>query len=108
MGLLDKGLDIDVLSFAFSVIEGKWKIYILFWLCKSEVMRYSDLRRALGPVTHNVLSSKLKELEADGLIIRCEYPQVPPKVEYSLSEKGKAFIPVLERLCEWGETYMEV
>ena len=66
-----------------------WKMQILFWLWKNNVMRYSELKRALGDVTHKMLSSKLKELEADGLIVRHEYPGVPPKVEYYLSELEK-------------------
>lgn len=89
-------------AYALSLIDGKWKMQILFWLWKSDTLRYSELKRALGKVTHKMLSSQLKELEKDQLIVRKEYPQVPPKVEYSLSEKGKSMMPVLSALCRWG------
>ena len=79
-----------------SLIDGKWKMHILFWLWKKQVLRYSELKRALGTITHKMLSTQLKELEKDDLIIRNEYPQVPPKVEYSLSPRGLTLMPVLE------------
>ncbi|WP_197726524.1 winged helix-turn-helix transcriptional regulator [Cohnella abietis] len=90
-------------SYAISLIDGKWKMHILFWIWKKEILRYSELKRALGNVTHKMLSTQLKELEADNLLIRREYPQVPPKVEYSLSPKGFTLMPVLEMLCTWGK-----
>ena len=77
-------------------------MHILFWLWKKEVLRYSELKRLLGKVTHKMLSNQLKELEEDGIIIRTEYPQVPPKVEYSLSDMGKSMMPILQSLCTWG------
>ena len=89
-------------AYAISLIDGKWKMHILFWLWKREILRYSELKRALGRVTHKMLSNQLKELENDGLIQRREYPQVPPKVEYSLSETGKTLMPVLSAVCRWG------
>ena len=66
-------------------------------------MNYSELKRNLTPITHKMLSTQLKELEEDGIIIRKEYPQVPPKVEYSLSEKGISFIPIINAMCDWGK-----
>ena len=93
-------------TYALSLIEGKWKLHILFWLWKVEVMRYGELKRNLGKITHKMLSSQLKELERDELIIRNEYPQVPPKVEYSLSEKGKTMMPILNTFCHWGKDNM--
>jgi DNA-binding HxlR family transcriptional regulator len=90
-------------AYAMSLIEGKWKMHILFWLWKTEVLRYGQLKRNLEGISHKMLAAQLKELEADSLIIRTEYPQVPPKVEYSLSEKGKSLMPVMQALCEWGE-----
>lgn len=69
---------------------------------EKEVLRYSELKRALGSVTHKMLSSQLKELETSGIIIRTEYPQVPPKVEYSLSAIGQSMMPILQSLCKWG------
>lgn len=73
---------------------------------KKEILRYSDLKRALGKVTHKMLSNQLKELESDSIIIRKEYPQVPPKVEYSLSDTGKSMMPILNSLCKWGHEYV--
>ena len=80
-------VDIRPFNYAVSIIGGKWKMQILFWLWKYEIMRYEEIKRALDGVTHKMLSTKLKELESDGLIIRHEYPGVPPKVEYYLSER---------------------
>lgn len=94
-------------EYALSVIGGKWKMHILFWLWKGEILRYGELKTALPKITHKMLSNQLKELESDGLIIRKEYPQVPPKVEYSLSERGKSLMPVLQSLCLWGLDNLE-
>lgn len=106
--MLDKNLvDIKPFAYAISLINGKWKMHILFWLWKTNILRYSELKKSLGIVTHKMLSNQLKELEADGLIIRNEYPQVPPKVEYSLSEKGLSLMPVLQALCNWGHDHIE-
>lgn len=82
-------------------------MHILFWLWKVEVMRYGELKKALGQVTHKMLSQKLKELENDHLIIRKEYPQVPPKVEYFLSPKGQSLMPILQEICKWSNQNME-
>ena len=71
---------------------------LLYW--------FNALQKYLNMISHKTLSCVLKELEKDDLIIRKEYHQIPPKVEYSLSEKGKSFIPILYALCEWGEEYM--
>lgn len=100
--------EVDVHPFAYtiSLVDGKWKMHILFWLWKKEVLRYSELERALGKATHKMLSHQLKELEKDDLIVRKEYPQVLPKVEYFLSEKGKSLMPVLSALCQWGHSHI--
>ena len=103
---MEQEVNITPFAYAMSLIEGKWKMHILFWLWKKEVLRYSELKRALGKVTHKMLSTQLKELEADGLIIRHEYPQVPPKVEYYMSERGLSLMPVLQSLCEWGTKHI--
>jgi len=96
-------------TYAMSLIDGKWKMHILFWLLKKEPLRYGELKKRLGRITHKMLSTQLKELEKDGLINRKEYPQVPPKVEYRLTEKGISLMPVLNSLCQWGgEHYPEV
>ncbi|MDB2104217.1 winged helix-turn-helix transcriptional regulator [Clostridium paraputrificum] len=102
----EKHVDVRPFAYAISLIEGKWKMHILFWLWKKNVLRYSELKRALGNVTHKMLSNQLKELEHDGIIVRKEYPQVPPKVEYSLSEKGKSMMPILSSFCAWGKEHI--
>ena len=65
-------------------------------------MRFNEMKRYLGTITDKTLSNNLKELEADRLVVRKEYPQIPPKVEYSLSERGKSLMKVLDQLCAWG------
>ena len=67
------------------------------------VVRYNELQRYIKRISYKTLSLSLKELENDGLIIRKEYPQIPPKVEYSLSERGKSLMPILDGMCEWGD-----
>ena len=89
-------------DYAMSLVGGKWKMHILHLLSNKEILRYGELKKALGKITHKMLSTQLKELEKDGLIHRKEYPQVPPKVEYSLSEKGLSLIPIMTSLCIWG------
>jgi DNA-binding HxlR family transcriptional regulator len=83
------------------VIGGKWKPLILFYL-KGGALRFSDLRRRVPSVTQKMLTDRLRELERDGIVHRKVYPQVPPKVEYSLTAYGKTLAPVLEAMCAWG------
>lgn len=99
-------VDIKPFEYALSLIGGKWKMQILFWLWKRETMRYSEIKRALGSATHKMLSARLKELAGDGLILRFEHPGVPPKVEYRLSEKGLSLMPVLQSICQWGHDHI--
>lgn len=101
-----KEIDVRPFAYAISLVDRKWKMHILFWLWKKEILRYSEIKRALGKVTHKMLSSQLKELENDGIVIRKEYPQVPPKVEYCLSEKGKSIMPILRAFCKWGHEHI--
>ncbi len=90
-------------GYTLSVIGGKWKMLILYLLAENQPVRFNDLKRRIGAITFKTLSSQLKELEADGIVRRKEYPQIPPKVEYSLTQKAETLLPVLEQLCEWGE-----
>lgn len=92
-------------GYTMKILSGKYKMIILYWLEEFEVMRYGELKRTLGNITHKMLSDTLKELESDDLIIRKEYPQVPPKVEYRLSERGKSLVPILGAMCDWGEEH---
>ncbi|MFF2479825.1 winged helix-turn-helix transcriptional regulator [Paenibacillus sp. NPDC058071] len=89
-------------GYTLSLINGKYKMIILYWLAENKVLRHNELRRNIGSISFKTLSVMLKELEADGLIIRKEFPQVPPKVEYSLSERGISLIPLLDMMCDWG------
>ena len=78
---------------------------VLYTLATFEVVRFNELQRFIGMISYKTLSATLKELEQDQLIIRTEYPQVPPKVEYRLSDRGRSLIPLLNQMCEWGEEH---
>lgn len=93
--------------YTLSLINGKYKMVILYCLIEFKVVRYNQLKKYIKTISHKTLSSSLKELEADGLILRKEYPQIPPKVEYSLSEKGRSLMKILDQLCIWGEENRE-
>ncbi|WP_201772997.1 winged helix-turn-helix transcriptional regulator [Clostridium butyricum] len=103
---IDTPIDVRPFGYAISLINGKWKMHILFWIWHNDVLRYNELKRRLGHVSHKMLSSQLKELESDGVIFRNEYPQVPPKVEYSLTELGISLMPILDALCAWGHEHV--
>lgn len=90
-------------SYTLSLISGKHKMVILYCLMEFETVRFNEMKRYLKRVTDKTLSINLKELEQDGLIIRNEYLQIPPKVEYSLSKRGQSLMRVLDELCIWGE-----
>ena len=89
-------------SYTLSLIAGKYKPIILYCLMEYEPVRFNEMQRYLGRVADKTLSRNLKELEADGLIHREMYPEVPPRVEYSLTERGSSLVHVLDRLCDWG------
>lgn len=88
------------------VIGGKWKPLIL-WHLKGEVLRYNTLQQTLPGISPKMLTKQLRELEEDGIVKREMYPEIPPRVEYSLTDFGRTIIPVLEALAEWGFEYME-
>ena len=90
-------------SYTLSLISGNHKMVILYCLMEFETVRFNELKRYLKTISDKTLSTNLKELETDRLIVRAEYPQIPPKVEYSLSERGKSLMTVLDQLCVWGE-----
>lgn len=93
-------------GYTLSVIGGKHKMIILYCLAQnSGLMRFNELHRTMANISYKVLSATLKEMVADGVLVRREYPQIPPKVEYSLTEKGKSLIPLMEELCAWGKKY---
>ena len=90
-------------SYTLSLISGKYKMVILYCLMEYEVVRFNELKRYLKNISDKTLSTNLKELESDRLIIRRAYPQIPPQVEYSLSDRGTSLMAVLDQLCIWGE-----
>lgn len=94
-------------GYTLSMIGGKWRLVILYWLVEYEAIRFNELQRKIGTITYKTLSTELKEMETDGLIIRKEYPQIPPKVEYSLSDKGRSLYPIMESMCQWGMEHSE-
>jgi DNA-binding HxlR family transcriptional regulator len=93
------------LDAALAVVGGKWKPLILFHLAH-ETRRYGNLRRAIGTVSDKVLVQQLKELEVDGIIVRVDFGEVPPKVEYSLTPFGQTLAEALKPLCAWGTQHM--
>jgi len=92
-------------GYTMSIIGGKYKMIILYWLGEYGTLRHNALHRLIGKISFKMLSSTLKELESDGLIVRTAYPQMPPRVEYSLSDKGKSLIPILFEMCDWGDKH---
>ena len=92
-------------SYTLSLISGKHKMVILYCLMEFGPVRFNQMKRYLKTVSDGTLSANLKELEADGLVCRKEYPQIPPKVEYSLTERGRSLMVVLDQLCIWGEEH---
>ena len=92
-------------SYTLSLINGKYKMTILYTLMEFGAVRFNEMKKYIGSISYKTLSTTLKELEADQLVNRKEYPQIPPKVEYSLTERGKSLIPILDNMCEWGENH---
>ena len=97
----DARLEETGFNYTMSLIQGKYKMFILYTLMEYEVVRFNELQKYIKTISYKTLSSTLKELEADGLVHREEYPQIPPKVEYSLTKRGKSLIPILDQMCEW-------
>jgi len=91
---------------ALEIVGGKWKLVILEHLTGG-VRRFGELRRTMPAITARMLTRQLRELEADGLVLRTVYTQVPPKVEYSLTDIGRSLKPLLEQLRTWGEWYRD-
>ncbi|MDO5106448.1 helix-turn-helix domain-containing protein, partial [Capnocytophaga sp.] len=102
----DKTAPVCSVDYAFRRIGGKYKGRILWYLHKGEVLRYGELRKRLSDSTSKMLTQTLRELEEDGLVHRKVYHEVPPKVEYSLTEIGKELIPFIDYLRQWGEKQM--
>lgn len=101
----DASLDETGFSYTLSLINGKYKMIILYSLMEFGTVRFNEMKGYIKGISYKTLSTNLKELEADGLVHREEYPQVPPKVEYSLTETGRSLIPILDAMCEWGDVH---
>ena len=86
------------------LLAGRWKPMIVFWLL-DRARRFNELQRDLGPITHRTLSRQLKELEDDGLILRRDYGEIPPRVDYRLTELGRSLEPVLKAMSDWAEAH---
>lgn len=96
------------LEYGLEVFGGKWNSRIICVLAAKEVLRYSELRKEMGNITDAVLSASLKELITNGIVIRKSYDEIPPRVEYFLSEKGRSVVPILQSICKWsGAFYKE-
>lgn len=92
---------------ALFLLSGKWRTHIIYELCKNRVMRFGELKKSLRGITNSMLSAALRELEDNEIVHREQFASIPPKVEYSLTEKGKALLPVFTELAKWSENHAE-
>lgn len=90
------------------ILGGKWKIEILYYIAFQNVHRFGELRRCIGDITESSLTKQLRELESDSFISRYDFQEVPPHVEYSLTDLGQSFIPVIEHMKQWGEKNLNI
>jgi DNA-binding HxlR family transcriptional regulator len=96
------------LTYALDIIGQKWKLPIMWYLFENDVTRYNELKRKVKGITNMMLTKSLKELEEHNLIVRIQYETIPPKVEYSLTERGKKLLPTLNELSKWGEEQLKL
>ena len=89
------------------LISGKWRTHIIYELCKKPSCRFGELKKALPQITNTMLTSTLRDLENYGIVHREQFNEIPPHVEYSLTEKGHALLPTFLELAKWGENYLE-
>jgi len=94
--------------YALDIVGQKWKLPIMWYLFENETTRYNELKRRVKGITYMMLTKSLQELEAHKLVIRIQYETIPPKVEYSLTERGKDLLPTLNELYEWGEKQIKL
>lgn len=95
------------MEYTMNEIAGKWKLVILWHIYDNKIIRYGELKRCVGQISHKMLSNQLKELVEAEIIHKEMYHQVPPKVEYTLTDKGKTLILILDLMYKWGETFMD-
>lgn len=103
----DKSIVTCNMEYTMNKIAGKWKLVILWHIYDKKVIRYGELKKSISKITHKMLSNQLKELADDNLIHKESYHEIPPRVEYSLTEHGKTLIPVMDMLFEWGKSSRE-
>ncbi|OOM14239.1 winged helix-turn-helix transcriptional regulator [Clostridium saccharobutylicum] len=96
------------LIYALEIIGQKWKLPIMWYLFDNDFTRYNELKRKVKGITNMMLTKSLKELEEHNLIVRIQYETIPPKVEYALTERGKALLPALNELSIWGEEQLKL
>ena len=101
----DSGLNMhEEMRRAFALLSGKWKLEIM-WLINQRVYRFGELRKAIPGITQHMLTAQLRELEADGLVVRTVFAEVPPRVEYEITEKARGLGPAMEALAAWWRQY---
>lgn len=108
MAQYKKKMDDDIrcpLEYGLAVFGGKWKSRIICVLSAKEKLRYSEIRKEMYNITDAVLAATLKELITNGIIARRSYDEIPPRVEYSLTEKGKSVVPILQSICQWSGVF---
>ena len=93
------------LEYGLDIFGGKWKSRIICVLAEQKILRYSVLRREMSNITDAVLAAMLKELLVDGIIVRRQFDEIPPRVEYSLTQKGESVVPILQSICRWAGIY---
>ncbi len=93
------------LEYGLDIFGGKWKSRVICVLAEKKTLRYSALRKEMTNITDAVLASTLKELMADGIIERAQFNEIPPRVEYSLTDKGISVVPILQSICRWSGAY---
>ncbi len=108
MAKYKKKLEDDIrcpLEYGLTIFGGKWKSRIICVLSAKETLRYSEIRKEMYNITDAVLAATLKDLIADGMVDRKSYDEIPPRVEYSLTEKGGSVVPILQSICQWSDIY---
>ncbi|MDF3817118.1 winged helix-turn-helix transcriptional regulator [Clostridioides difficile] len=95
------------IHYALDIVGGKWKLPIICMLAVENPIRYSSIKRKLDGITNTMLAQSLKDLESNGIVHRKQYNEIPPKVEYTLTSKGKSIVPILQQFANWGATNMQ-
>ena len=88
------------------MLQGKWKFQIIYELCIKDTLRFGELKKNIEGITNTMLTNSLRELEKDGLVSRIQFNEIPPHVEYSLTDKGKALLPIFYEITKWGFKYI--